>query len=1038
MNEKTLLTVFCTKWKEESKMRPLKLVMNAFGPYKEKVVIDFTQFHQQTLFLVSGPTGAGKTTIFDAIAYALYDDASGTSRGKDSFKSQFAPDEVLCFVELEFEIAGKKYFIKRSPAQLGPGKNGKLKNWTSEVEFHHNGTVTTKINEANKEIQELLSLSYEQFKQIVMLPQGEFKKMLESNSADKEKVFRNIFQTTTIMEFQSTLKDKANKLKQEINQSESTLQQFVGMINEDANETLKEAIVFFDVPTIIKELTILVESYQEKIHLLEKELSALDKTYRTNQRKIDLISALNALEKEKEALEATKELMEAKRLKLELAKKAEDCLEAKHQVEKIVNQKQVIQKELLVEQKQLAEISELLLETEKDYHTLQSTYKELPDKRESLIELKEQEKQLSERAVKEEARVKLEQENQENQEDIQLLEKQVVTDGEQLKQQEFELKEIQQAKTSIMEKQREISSLQQKQHQNKNRQEAIVEFSVFIEKKAAKSEAFQEIENTFAQIEKQYQEQRLAYNRNIAGILANELSKNTACPVCGSLHHPSPAKMAQDTISKEALETLEAHKNEIGKQFDRISIELQGLNVAIQTSEQNLAIQQSEVYDEQSKIEELLSVGSEKQEKLTKELTALQKCIDKEEQVEKDRREILLQVREKEANSQVLQSAVQYNAKRIDELKIEIETLKIKTNATSLTAIQKQIEDQTNEISRIEQRYVEAQEQKIKLEKQQTQYQTSAKAFEKQVSTLLEREAEMKERFNQQLIVNQLDDTFEKHLLEVEMKRPLTEEIESFDKKTWTNQTNILEQRRALEKEGESQSIEVYQAVNQNIERDSSILKEQQHELIGTEKTYQSILSQIQLNYQTKKGQQEEYLMYKELSEIANGSKETDYISFERYVLGIYFEEIIEAANIRFTQMTNSRYALIRNKEKTKGAGPKGLDLDVFDNYTGMKRSVKTLSGGESFKASLALALGLSDVIQNHSGGVSVDTLFIDEGFGTLDTDSLDSAIETLVELNQRGRLVGIISHVEELKTRIPVHIEVTKTSRGSHAAIKA
>lgn len=177
--------------------------------------------------------------------------------------------------------------------------------------------------------------------------------------------------------------------------------------------------------------------------------------------------------------------------------------------------------------------------------------------------------------------------------------------------------------------------------------------------------------------------------------------------------------------------------------------------------------------------------------------------------------------------------------------------------------------------------------------------------------------------------------------------------------------------------------------------------------------------------------------MYKELSEMANGSKETDYISFERYVLGIYFEEIIEAANTRFTQMTTNRYSLIRNKEKTKGAGPKGLDLDVFDNYTGMKRSVKTLSGGESFKASLALALGLSDVIQNHSGGVSVDTLFIDEGFGTLDVDSLDSAIETLFELNQRGRLVGIISHVEELKTRIPVHIEVTKSSRGSHATIK-
>jgi exonuclease SbcC len=411
--------------------------------------------------------------------------------------------------------------------------------------------------------------------------------------------------------------------------------------------------------------------------------------------------------------------------------------------------------------------------------------------------------------------------------------------------------------------------------------------------------------------------------------------------------------------------------------------------------------------------------------------------MDKEEQVEEQKQEILQQIREKESKIQVLRSTIQHNVKRIDELKKDIDTLKIRTKSSSLSEIQAQIDNRIKEITTIEQEYEEAQEQKSTLERQQTQYQTSTTSFEKQLSLLLEREADLKELFHQQLKINQLDDTFEKYVVKKELKEQMIEEIESFDKKSWANQDAILEQKRKLEKEGSSHSIEVYQSHNQEIENHSRTLKTQQHELIGTEKTVQSILSQIQLNYQTKKGQQEEYLMYKELAEIANGSKETEYISFERYVLGIYFEEIIEAANSRFTQMTNSRYSLIRNKEKTKGAGPKGLDLDVFDNYTGMKRSVKTLSGGESFKASLALALGLSDVIQNHSGGVSVDTLFIDEGFGTLDTDSLDSAIETLVELNQRGRLVGIISHVEELKTRIPVHIKVTKSSKGSYAEIK-
>ena len=170
---------------------------------------------------------------------------------------------------------------------------------------------------------------------------------------------------------------------------------------------------------------------------------------------------------------------------------------------------------------------------------------------------------------------------------------------------------------------------------------------------------------------------------------------------------------------------------------------------------------------------------------------------------------------------------------------------------------------------------------------------------------------------------------------------------------------------------------------------------------------------------------------------MANGSKETDYISFERYVLGIYFEEILMAANQRFSQMTNHRYELQRQLEKGKGSGKQGLDMEVFDHYTGKTRSVHTLSGGETFKASLALALGLSDVIQNQNGGVSVDTLFVDEGFGTLDSDSLDMAVQTLLDLHQKGRLVGIISHVDELKTRIPAHIIVEKTATGSTAYIQ-
>ncbi|MCA9766746.1 MAG: SMC family ATPase, partial [Carnobacterium sp.] len=290
--------------------------------------------------------------------------------------------------------------------------------------------------------------------------------------------------------------------------------------------------------------------------------------------------------------------------------------------------------------------------------------------------------------------------------------------------------------------------------------------------------------------------------------------------------------------------------------------------------------------------------------------------------------------------------------------------------------------------------------------------------------------------FEQQLKTTGFDKQFENYLVGDEQLKEWVNEVAEYDRKAWVNQENYKKQKQKVAAMRERQSVEDYQEQIKTKEVKLKERDEKYQALIGITNKHESANVEIKKHYEAKEMQLETYRLYSELSELANGSKETDYISFERYVLAIYFEEIIQAANLRFTQMTNNRYSLLKREEKVKGAGAKGLDLDIFDNYTGKTRSVRTLSGGESFKASLALALGLSDVIQNHSGGVSVDTLFIDEGFGTLDSDSLDSAIETLFDLNKKGRLVGIISHVEELKMRIPVHIDVTKTSEGSQIEV--
>lgn len=1024
------------KLEGKNKMRPLKLVMNAFGPYKDKVAIDFTKFNQKTLFLVSGPTGAGKTTIFDAIAYALYDDASGTSRGKDSFKSQFASDEVLCFVELEFELAGKKYYIKRTPAQMGPGKH-RIKKYSPEVEFIHGTNVTTKINEANKEIQDLLSLSYEQFKQIVMLPQGEFKKMLESNSADKEKIFRNIFQTDTIKAFQSNLKEEARRLKAEVEQSNKMMEQFVGMIQPQENESLAEAIQLMDITRLVEELKKSLSDYQDKIQGYTIEMERSRKTIQQNQEQIDRLTELAQLKKVKKQLTDLEAEINQKRLRIELHEKAQKLKGYKAEQEKVLKDKETVQQQLELDRQALAETLSALEKNKKERAAAEKDYSFLPEKREAINELKQEELTIKAIEAKKSQVTAFEEENQCHQLKIEKQTAQLTEYKNQLEENKRQLMEIHQARIQILEKQKHANELQEKNAVLTIKQKSVKEVVRTLEQKETKLTLFKETESAYQAIEEKYKQQRLAYNRNIAGILAHDLEKDSACPVCGSVHHPDPAILTEDTGSQEQLEALEEAKNQKYQEYNAVSNEVRHLNERIQEHEQVLELHHSEAGETLKQLQAELTALNTEKNKLTAEIDQLEQLIEQEDDLQQQEESLQQAERQLETAIQDLSSTRQNNDKRIQEITEEVQNMQNQLTYKELKQVQENLLQLTKEIQQIETNYKAQQDETAALEKLETHYRTSLHSFETQLKNISGRYTEATVEFEKQLEAAQLNEAFEEHLLETGQVQALTEEVSNYDQKVWVNQENYQKQKEKIAARKDSRSIEEYQLENQEKEKEVTELTEKYQELVGIVKNYEMAKTEISKHYAAKKTQLENYRLYSELSELANGSKETDYVSFERYVLAIYFEEIILAANLRFTQMTNNRYSLLRREEKVKGTGAKGLDLDVFDNYTGKTRSVRTLSGGESFKASLALALGLSDVIQNHSGGVSVDTLFIDEGFGTLDSDSLDTAIETLFELNQRGRLVGIISHVEELKMRIPVHIEVTKSSQGSHVNIK-
>ncbi|SEK89383.1 exonuclease SbcC [Carnobacterium iners] len=1017
-------------------MRPLKLTLNAFGPYKGKVEIDFTQFNQKTLFLVSGPTGAGKTTIFDAIAYALYDEASGTSRGKDSFKSQFATDDDLCYVELEFELARKLYYIKRSPAQKGPGSR-KIKQHDSKVEFIHGKNVTTKIPIANQEIKDLLSLSYEQFKQIVMLPQGEFKKMLESNSADKEKIFRNIFQTDRMNEFQMSLKEEARLLKSDVEQSDKVMEQFVSFIFPQDNHALAEAIALMDIAQLLIELDKSIDSSKETIQIYANEMDRFRKKIQQNQERIIDLTELEQLEKIKTELVELESETENKRVKIKQNEQAQRLVSYKEEKEKTAKEKLRLEKELKAAEQDLTGTVLALRENKEEVVVAEENYATLSEKREKIIELKQEENHIKAIELKKMKIVALEKETIQVQLDSEKQTASLVDHKEQLEKNKQLALEISQARNSVAVIQNELAELKEEQTKSGAKQAQYNELIQLIVQKEEKVHLFKLADAKYIAIQQDYQQQQLLFNRNIAGLLASELEEGTPCLVCGSLDHPLPAALSKDALSKEELEAIEIDKDNSYQEYTFLTNDLVHLNEQIKKYEATLQVVSEKAPEKQAQLALEQQALDKNKVKCMKDKKLLEQLIEQEENTKQQIEDEQEQEKQLVSTIQELHSAQQHINKHIQEIKKEVEEAQTHLIYGDINQVQTTLEQLITEIGQIEFNYKKSYEEKNKLEKFEAQYKTTIDSFKTQLSASMKNAELALAAFEQQLKITGYAEQFEDYLVGNEQLKELVTEIADYDKKVWVNQDNHKKQTQKVAAMKEHYSVEDYQEKIKTKETKLKEIDEKYQALIGITNKHESANLEIKKHYKSKETQLEKYRLYSELSELANGSKETDYISFERYVLAIYFEEIIQAANLRFTQMTNNRYSLLKREEKVKGAGAKGLDLDIFDNYTGKTRSVRTLSGGESFKASLALALGLSDVIQNHSGGVSVDTLFIDEGFGTLDSDSLDSAIETLFDLNKKGRLVGIISHVEELKMRIPVHIDVTKTSEGSQIEVK-
>lgn len=1020
-------------------MRPTKLIMNAFGPYKGKVELDFTKFGSSSIFLVSGPTGSGKTTIFDAITYALYNQASGDMREVDMLKSQFATDKEECYVELTFDIGSDQYRIRRRPKQKGPGARKASVNLEASAELYKEEIpMATSTTEVNHIIKKLLGLDYEQFSQIVMLPQGDFQELLQSGSDKKQAIFRSIFRTHPYEQFQKRLKEKRRELRREFSEYEARLEQSVQAVEESENEALKSAIQQLDYDKTLDLLTDLLAEGKED---LDEARNAISKLTEGEMKELDfkkLLEELGNLKKEKQELDEKRPEIEDKKKSLDLHKKAAE-VEREHKAYKSIAQKvkntaEELEKnneDLLKNANELEKLQKREIISEQEVKTLDTIRQSIQELEEALKRFNEIEKKVSQLQSQEKQLKELKKQLVKREEQARHLEEKSTKLTENIEKMASWKQDLKEEEKSLVDLKENMSDLETEQEKLQKIIENQKKLARFIE---GEKEARKKHEVS----ESAYQKARAYYFENLAGVLAGELEEEAPCPVCGSVHHPNPAESGADDVTDDELTELEEKQATDKNNYTRISVSVEQLGQTIQE-------QRATLNEPTANYKEALAQKVEQLKIVKEDVKACEKQMDKlEEQIKNENkwRNELEEVREQREANKVEQTTYLADEKNVEQvhaaLQTEINELTESLAYKSREVVQEEIDTHKKKIKKIE---IEAEA----VRKEVSNNQSQKSSLESVIEVLsVRQETDKKDLTNQKELTDKLITTYEFeeaftiYLLSKEQEKETREAVEMYEKEDLIHQNKWKDTHEQWDSLQDKRAIEEVEDTLEVLEEKKKQLEVKRDKILEQNRDYTSSHKQIKENYKAYKEIAEPLQVYQDLAEIADGtSKRTSYISFERYVLSIYLEGVLLAANERFETMTNGRFEMIRREDRTSGQSAEGLEIDVFDRHSGKTRSVKTLSGGETFKASLALALGLSDVIQNEQGGVHVETLFIDEGFGTLDADSLEIAIETLMDLQATGRLIGLISHVDELKDRIPARIVVENRKQGSHSRIE-
>lgn len=907
-------------------MRPLKLTVSAFGPYADKTVFDLDKFGTEGLYLITGDTGAGKTTVFDAITFALFGESSGGNRNANMLRSKYARPETPTYVELEFEYRNQVYFIKRNPEYRRPAKRGTGTTvQPASVELTCPNKKIYVKNDANIEIKNIIGVDKSQFTQIAMIAQGDFLKLLHADTSERQKIFRQLFKTEKYQQLQERLKNDVKEISEKRKSLQSKIDVYIKNIHCPNNVT--------DCP-LSNENLLLSEITEYTQNLIDTDNNTLSSS----------LQKLKITEDEyAKTLLALSKAEEQQKTELRLNKLQEDHKKALINCEK--TEKELKQEESSVTKRNA--ISEKIIKLKNNL----DKYDEL-DKAE--IDLANNENQLALTFSK-----------------IEKLEvlQYSLTDRLQKKKSELEL--LKKSSSNLHELIHEHDDLLLQKNCLNELKNDLTAYKKLSDELVLSQNNYINLSKQSQKIKDDYDIKYRAYLDNQAGILSQTLKENEPCPVCGSITHPSPASLITDAPTKNELDKLYNEYEKAQKREHTAS----ETAAAIKTEKKLL---NSRIQNQSSKI------------------GLISQTTDLSETVDNLISRIIVDLAEKEKQIQICK-----NDKIRSEL-LEQEIPKINDD----------IQSASNEIST--------------LKNDKTIYDTKIDALCNDISKI-KSNLEFNSKRDAETSLSELNNTLN------EMYGRFEKAINAFnDSKSRLD--NIMGSINELKKQLEncvSYDIVLLQKNSAELEEYKDTLSNEIAELKKRIDINSKSLENIRQSEKELTSLTDEYINLSALSNTANGLlKSQEKIMLETYIQMAYFDRILFRANIRLRSMTNGQYELKRRENNSK-SGKSGLDLDVIDYYNGTERNVKTLSGGESFKASLSLALGLSDEIQSSSGNIKLDTMFVDEGFGSLDDESLKQAINTLTSLSETNKLVGIISHVGELKEKIDKQLIIKKNKAG-------